>query len=88
MKLNRRHFLKGAAGLSAAALVVTLPVREERRQCPCGEYHDDALPYDFGTDDFTVEAHLTPNRYLTGPGEWYIMTKEQCQARGLPWTWV
>ena len=39
MKLSRRHFLTRAAGISAAALIVTLPVTEEYNASGKGRVH-------------------------------------------------
>jgi hypothetical protein len=87
MKLSRRHFLTRAAGISAAALIVTLPVTAEynasgrgrvRRQCPCGEYHDEALPYDWKQG---------PEYLKWSKGSYHVMSETEVEAAGLPWTW-
>ena len=84
--LTRRHFLTRAAGLSAAALAVTLPPRGDT-PVSVEQILD---PSRYGG---IKEASLTDlDRYNWSQGERYltsthVMSKAECERRGLPWTW-
>ncbi len=58
MKLSRRHFLTRAAGLSVAALTLTLPVTEEYNASGKGRVHRDTIMA-HGRHDDHVDARAT-----------------------------
>ena len=86
--MNRRHFLKGAAGLSAAALAVTIPIEsDDDNPIPMGhkaraiihaanDQANDAMRYAMGWPDPKAK-YLTRAEdfwFYDEPRSWYIMT--------------